>query len=433
MLRFATSPSENLSISALRTALITLIVARQRGEEFLLRFDDDKHSHQSETREEEIKQVLEKFALHVDRVLHQGEHPARYQQMALRLLEERKAFLCTCPSETPGSTTPPSSCRGRCLSMDTEEIRRIRAEKRPFSLRIRKPDAPISFIDRIRGEIRIEPHEVDHFVILLPDGTPGRDFASACDDMMSDISLVIEEESDHSMIAAARAIHIRNALGYAQPIEYAHLPPFLDAEGRRCAHGDEAHSVRALLREGYLPDAIINTLLLPGQETPSEIFTLPDAVRWFELSKLSPDPVRFDRERLRSINREHLRRMDDRTLSRIFRFADPDIGRLAKLYLDEAATVNELEEKIRAVFAPKRCDGRWGETMRRLSQLIAEAPYFDDFSSFFTDLSRRSGLEKEKLLEPMRRLFTGSSDGPEPETLYPTIKSYLTEIARCQH
>jgi glutamyl-tRNA synthetase len=428
MLRFVPPSTGELTIGDLRIALLNYLASRQRGEGFLLRIDDTDPDPTNTVDGETIKQILEKFALPPDQVTYRSSQLGRYQQLAVRLVEEGRAFLCTCgETESPdperrhsGSGSSFPECDGHCLSMGGEEIRRIREEKIPYLIRIRKPDEPVIFRDRIRGEIRSDPDALDHFVILRADGTPTRRFACACDDMMDAVTLVIREE--RYLDETPREIHIRQSLGYTTETEYLHLPP---PEGK-------TPSIRELLEEGFLPDAILNSLLLADNETATEIFTLPEAVDRFDPEQLS-SPARFDRERLRRLNREHLRRMDDLTLSRIFRFADADVGRLAKLYLEEAATVNELERAIRALFSPKRCKGEGAETMRRLSRLVIDAPYFTAYSAFEEYLATHSGLTEEALRTALGLLMRGSVEGPAPEKLYPLIKSYITEIARCQH
>ena len=437
MLRYALLPRGDLSIESLRVALINYIVARQRKEGFILHIEDVDKARITEGKDGESRELLEKFAIQPDQTLYQSDQLGRYQHLAVRLVEEGKAFLCLCDEEElererrrAEAENRPYRYSGRCTRMDAEELRRIREERIPFTIRIRKPVDAIRFTDLLRGEIEADPGEVDHFVILRTDGVPGSDFATAVDDMIGGISLVIEEEED--LRHAPRQIHIRRALGFDEAIAYAHLPPLLDPQGKRLSKTGHSGSVKRLLEEGFLPDAILNYLLLLGNETPTEIFTLPEAVEWFDLRKLSPSPVRFDPERLRQINREHLRRMEDRALSRIFGFADADVGRLAKLYLEEAATINELESRIRAVFAPKSCRGDQGETMQRLSALILAAPYFETFDDFTAYLSEKSGLEDEALGRPLRQLMTGAETGPDLGKIYHYIKPYITEVARCQ-
>jgi len=437
MLRFAPSPTGDMHIGNLRVALMNYIVARQRGEGFILRIEDTDKARNIEGKDEEIRQILEKFSIRPEQVIYQSHHEGRHQHLAVKLVEEGKAFLCICSEEDlqkererAGIEKRPYRYSGHCAVLGPDDIQRIRDEKIPFTIRIRKPEGPILFKDMIKGEIITQPHEVDHFVILRADGSPTYNFACACDDMTGGISLIIRGE-DH-VSNTPKQIHVQHSLGYESGTEYAHLPIILNAEGRKMSKRDDASSVRWLLEEGFLPDAIINYLLLLGNNTPVEIFTLPDAVEWFDLKKLSRSPARFDLDRLRHLNREHLRRMDDVALSRIFGFADADIGRLAKLYLEEASTVNELDTKIKAVFSPKKCPQEWSEEMKLLSSLIMQAPMFDTFDTFKTHLSESTGLRGKRLFKPLRILMTGAEHGPELGDIYSFIKPYITEVVRCQ-
>ncbi|WP_457603085.1 glutamate--tRNA ligase [Nitratifractor sp.] len=434
MLRFVYSPRFDLNVADLRLALINYLLSRQRREDFLLVIDDRREmTDQEATRAAEAKELLDKFALHSERQLYRSEARNRYQQLALHLLESGKAFLCTCEekSEHAGeSEGEPRRYSGRCLRLSPEELRKIRDENLPFTIRIHKPAETIVWRDLLQGEFHAAPEEVDHFVLRLSDGSPSHTFADAVDEMSNGISLVIEEEQH--LREVPRQIHLRRSLGYEEEIAYAHIPPLLDETGRKFSRLG-APSVKALLTEGFLPDALINYLLRLGNESLEGVFTLAEAVESFDLRHLSPDPVRFDLDELRTLNREHLRRMDGRTLSLIFGFADASIGRLAKLYLEEAPTIGELEEKIRKIFAPKQCEGAQAEVMRRLSEAILSAPYFADFDAFENDLGSRTGLEGETLRSSLYRLLTGSDEGPALPELYTHIKSYITEVARCQH
>ena len=434
MLRFALSPYVEPDVVDLRTALVNYVLAKQRGEGFLLRFEESEKGREEDRREEEFQRLLERFAIQPDQVLHQRERRAHHQQLAVRLLENGRAFLCICSEEELEKERRRSGATGysgRCAMRSPEELRRVREEKIPFTLRIHKPEAPLVLEDLIGGARRFEPVEIDHFILLRTDGTPTPIFADACDDMMGGITLLIRPEEQ--LLETARERHIQHALGYDTSPDCAHLPPLLDEAGRRLGRHHRGPTLRRLLEEGFLPDAVVHYLLSLGNETPEEIFTLPEAVEWFDLKRLSPEAVPFRMEELRRINRQHLRRMEEIALSRIFGFADADIGRLAKLHLDEAATVNELDERIRAFFSPKRCEGEGGETMRILSERILEAPMFGSFEEFIGYLQQKTGLSGERLTLPLRRLMTGSDTGPALEEIFPLINPYLTEVARCQH
>ncbi len=412
MLRFAPSPTGDMHIEELRVAIVNYLVAQQHNEPFLVRIDDTDKEHVVEGKDTEIMQILEKFALKHDSVFHQSEHLHMHQTLAIRLLEEGKAFVCTCNEEQ----TPYSGC---CENADRSEHAKLKESGTPFVIRIKKPEHDIVIHDLIEGDIVTSPDEVDAFVILRADGTPTEVFASACDDMLSGITTVIEKE-DH-LKHASRELYIKTKLGYTEETDYAHLPTILNT-------GNES-SLRCLFEQGFIPDAIINYLLLLGNTSaPEEIFTLPEAIAWFKLENISKSAVTFDIDKLRFINREHLKKMDDKLLSTLFGFADADVGKLAKLYMEDASTINELAARIRPVFAPKVLEGEWAEQMKSIQKHIKDAPMIERFDDFKSYLEKESGLKEENVLKPLRLLLTGAEQGPELNDIYPLIKPYLLEV-----
>ena len=112
-------------------------------------------------------------------------------------------------------------------------------------------------------------------------------------------------------------------------------------------------SVKWLIDEGFLPSAIANYLVLIGNKTPNEIFTLEEAISWFKIENISKDSAVFDIDKLKFINKKHLETIDDMRLSKILGFADTDIGKLGKIFLEEASTIKEIKEKIDLIFASK--------------------------------------------------------------------------------
>ncbi len=369
MLRFATSPTGDMNIETLRIAIFNYMLAKQKGQHFIVRIEDLDKEKNIEGKDTEILQILEKFALPHDSVSHQSENLHIHQTLAIRLLEEKKAFV------------------------DNAEV--------PFNICIK------------------EPESAESFVILKEDSTPSYLFASACDDMLSGITVIIREENKLSYTEKER--YIQKLLGYEEEIEYLHLPP-LSSE-------DDSMTVKWLFEQGFIPDAIANYLILLGNKVPKEIFTMPEALEWFKVENIARSSEKFDMEKLRFINRKHLEMMDDKTLSTVFGFADADIGKLAKLYLGEASTINELASKIRPVFAPKDFNAEFGAEMRILEKIILDAPMIDSYEEFTAYLMKESGLKEENFYNPLRRLLTGAASGPELSDIYTLIKPYLLEVA----
>ena len=414
MLRFAPSPTGDMNIGDLRVAIFNYLVAQQKGEPFSIRIEDRDKDKNITGKDTEIMMILEKFALKHDAVFHQSEHLNLHQTLALRLLKDEKAFICKCTNEESESKFP---CTNNCENLRVEEYEELKKSAEKFVIRVKEPKSDIGYSDLIKGELTTTPNEIGSFVILKADTTPTANFAIAADDMMSNISLVIRDENH--LLDTPKQIYIKNLLRYENDTQYAHIPTITNNV-----------SVKELFEQGFIPDAILNYLLVLGnQNAPKEIFTLPDAIEWFDLGSISKLALEFDLEKLRLINREHLKMIEDKKLSTLFGFADADIGKLAKVYLQECSTINELEAKIRPIFSPKNFSIECGEAMRILEKIINQAPYFENYATFLQHITTKSELEEKNLLTALRHLLTNRGNGPELSEIYPYIKLYLLEVA----
>jgi len=425
MLRFATSPTGDMPIGYLRIAILNYLIAQQKNDQLLVRIDDTDSKKNITGKDTEVMMILEKFALKHDAVFHQSEHLNLHQTLALRLLKEKKAFICKCTEKELENSDYYS---GPCESLDYEDYEQLKESDEDFVIRVKKPSKNISYRDLFKGELTATPKEVDSFVILYKDGTPTENFASATDDMMSNIDFILRDEKH--LVNTPKQIHIKNLLGYETETTYVHLPKIINEHGEELSTKDSISSVKSLFEKGFIPDAMLNYLLLLGNAKASEeIFTLPDAIEWFDINSLSKSATTFDIEKLRHVNREHLKKIDDKELSKQFGFADADIGKLAKLYLDECSTLNELEKKIRPIFTPKDFTGTLGKKMEKISELIFEAPAFKTLDQLIAYLKIESGLDEQEIKKLLQPLLTGSNKGPEVSKVYPFIKSYLLEVA----
>lgn len=432
MLRFAPSPTEDMHIGNLRVALFNYILSIQREEPLLIRIEDTDKERYIPGKEEEIFEILALFKITYQEQQLQSNNLRFHRAMAIQLLQDKKAFSCFCPPETLDAKREAAKegkmayrYDGTCENLPPEEVIDNQA---PFTVRLRKPSHPITVRDEIKGESTFAPDDIDSFIIMRADKHPTYNFACAVDDMLSDISLIIRGE-DH-MSNTPKQIAIHEALGYTKKVQYAHLPIILGVEGGKMSKCDDASSVKWLLEEGYLPEAITNYLILMGNKTPTEIFSLKNAVSWFDLKAISKAPARFDIDKLKFINREHLKGLDPKELSRYVGFADEEIGRLAKVFLEEASTLKELRVKIGAIFAPKIVPDEFKKEFEILRDLTIKAPHFDDYESYKAYLSEHSGLKEKNLFKPLRLLISGTEYGPEMNDIYECIKNYLKEVVK---
>lgn len=432
MLRFAPSPTGDMHIGNLRVALFNSLLSRQRDEPLIIRIEDTDQERNIEGKDKEILQILSLFGIEYSDVIYQSNNLRFHRAMAIQLLQDKKAFNCFCTPEELDKKRELAKAQHKpfryddtCTHLPPEET--IDNEN-PFTVRLKRPETCVIVEDIIKGTTTFDPYDIDSFIILRAEKYPTYNFACAIDDMLSDISLVIRGEDHFSN--TPKQIAVRDALGYDKKIDYAHLPIILNDEGKKMSKRDNASSVKWLLEEGFLPEAIANYLILIGNKTPEEIFTTEAAAAWFDLAAISKAPVRFSLDKLRYINREHLKRMDDKELSRYVGFADDAIGKLAKLYLEEASTTKELKAKVGAIFSPKQIPDAFRESAETMRSVIREAPHFDTFDALKKHIIETTGIKGKPLFKSLRILLTGAEHGPELADVYRCVKPYLAEIVK---
>ena len=433
MLRFAPSPTGDMHIGNLRVAIFNYIVSKQLNEGLIIRIEDTDKERNIEGKDKEILEILNLFSIEYKSVFYQSENLKYHQKMALQLMTQKKAFACFCSDSKLEELKEESIKKGIafrydgfCETLSDETVLNTNA---PFTVRLKKPNHNIKFTDLLKGDFEYAPFDVDSFIILRQDKTPTYNYACSVDDMLMDISMVIRGE-DH-VSNTPKQIHIRESLGYTKEIKYVHLPIILNAStGKKMSKRDDASSVKWLIAEGFLPSAIANYLVLMGNKTPYEIFTLEDAISWFKIENVSRSAAKFDIDKLRFINRKHLEIIDEMRLSKILGFADADIGKLGKVYLEEASTIKEIKEKISLIFAPKTTCEDFQEEFLQLKECLQKAPFFDDFEELKKYVANETNLKGKSLFKPLRYILTGAHNGPNISDVYPLIKNYLGEIIK---
>ncbi|MCR6570138.1 glutamate--tRNA ligase [Campylobacter insulaenigrae] len=430
MYRFAPSPTGDMHIGNLRAALFNYIKSRQENIDFILRIEDTDNVRNIAGKEEEIKDILTKFGITWQHYYVQSENLKFHRQMALKLVSEKKAFACFCTEDDLAKKKELAKSKNQAYRYDgtcekLSDIDVLNCEK-PFVIRLKKPCKEMKFMDFIKGEITFNSTDIDSFVIMRADKTPTYNFACAIDDMLEGVTCIIRGE-DH-VSNTPKQEHIRASLDYDKNMTYAHLPIILNEDGVKMSKREAHSSVKWMLDNGYLASAIANYLILLGNKTPKEIFTLEEAIEWFDLSKISKSPARFDTKRLMQINREHIKMLDDNELNKYLQFGQ-DVAQLAKFYTQEASTLNEIKEKIQMIFSSKNYEEFVNECNLIKGVLIdQELPM--DYETFKKDLMEKTALKGKNFFMPLRLVLTGVKHGPELSDLYTLIRPFIQEIIR---
>lgn len=422
MLRFAPSPIEDMNIGNLRVAIFNYIVSKQLNEDLVIRIEDIDMEKNIEGKDKEIIEILNLFSIEYKSIAHQSDSLKYHQKIALQLMSQKKAFACFCSDDKLEELKQEAQEKGKpfaydgfCETLSDETVLNTNA---PFTVRIKKPDENIKFTDLLKGKFDYAPLEVDSFVILNQGKKPTYNYACAIDDMIMDISMVIRNENH--ILNTAKQIHVRNSLGYTKEIKYVHLPSI----------SNETISVKSLIDEGFLPSTIANYLVLLGNETPTEVFTLEEAISWFKIENISKASLTFDIDKLKLINKKHLETIDDMRLSKILGFADSDIGKLGKVFLEEVSTIKEMKEKVALIFSSKTtCEG-FEEEFTKVKECLQKAPFFDNFEELKIYIEKETNLKDKNSFEPLKYILTGTNTGPNISNIYALIKNYLGEIVR---
>ena len=430
MYRFAPSPTGDMHIGNLRAAIFNYICSLKDKSGFILRIEDTDTARNIKGKEEEIQEILHKFGIKWQTLYYQSKNLKFHREFAHKLLMDKKAFCCFCSSEILAQKKELAKQNGEayrydgtCERLSDEQV--LECEK-PFVIRMKKPASTMKFKDAIKGEISFEPENIDSFVIMREDKTPTYNFACAIDDMLEGVTFVIRGE-DH-VSNTPKQEWIRECVGFSEKIQYAHLPIILDNEGKKMSKRDSSSSVKWLLECGYMPEAIANYLILLGNKTPCEIFTIEEAAQWFDITKISKNPAKFDITKLAQINREHIKRASDERLAQLFSL---EISRanLIRFYTQESSLIPEISAKISAIFSPKNISEEWRENAEILRNLILnESEMPAEFNEFKSNLMKKSALKGKAFFMPLRLLLTNSEHGPELSELFPLIRDEIRAV-----
>jgi glutamyl-tRNA synthetase len=236
--RYAPSPSGDLHLGNLRTALLAWLFARTTGRRFVLRIDDlDRVRPGAEER-----QLSDLVALGLDwdgPVLHQSDRLQRYDAAVDRLTAAGLTYECFCTRREIQQAAaaphgPQGAYPGTCRDLTPAERDRRRATGRPAALRLRSARTDFEITDRLHGKYR---GPVDDLVLRRGDGIPAYNLTVVIDDAEHGVDQVVR--GDDLLPSTPRQAYLATLLDLPVP-EYAHVPLVLNTAGQRLAKRDGA-------------------------------------------------------------------------------------------------------------------------------------------------------------------------------------------------
>jgi glutamyl-tRNA synthetase len=323
--RFAPSPSGDLHVGNVRTALYDWAFARSTGGTFVLRIED---TDQTRVRPEYIESALGTLrwlGLDWDEgpgtggpygPYLQSERMDSYAHWVQRFLSAGDAYYCYCTPEELAARREaarraggPSGYDGHCRDLTPAQVAAYRAQDRRAVVRFKMPDGSTTFTDLVRGEVTFDHAHVPDFVLTRADGAPLYTLAVAVDDVLMRITHVVRGED--LLSSTPRQIAVYRAMGVpgAQFPLFAHLPYVLGRDGQRLSKRNGVVSVNWYREQGFLPEAICNYLALLGWSPGGnrEEFTLAEMAAEFDLARVNANAAQFDVRKLEAINGDKIR------------------------------------------------------------------------------------------------------------------------------
>ena len=331
--RYAPSPTGFMHVGNLRSAIFEYLTAKHEGGTFVLRIEDTDQERKVPGAVEFIYETLQLCGLTIDEGPNnegkygpyvQSERLELYQKYAHDLIDMGKAYYCFCTEEEleekrreAEAAKKPFLYDGLCQKNSKEQIEVKIQKKEKYVIRQRMPKEGMSIVhDLVYGDIQVENKLLEDQVLLKSDGYPTYNFANVIDDHLMEITHVIR--GNEYLAQTPKYNLLYDAFGWEKPT-YIHLPMVIDENGKKLSKRQGSASFMDLYHQGYLPQAIVNYLVLLGwsPETTEEIFSLEELIRIFNPKRITKSPSIYDVKKLNWINSHYMKQLSLNELLKI--------------------------------------------------------------------------------------------------------------------
>ncbi|MEN9324630.1 MAG: hypothetical protein RL414_384 [Actinomycetota bacterium] len=454
--RFAPSPTGDLHVGNIRTALFDWAYARHTGGTFIFRIEDTDKERVTDEYIQAAIDTLKWLGLTWDEGPEVGGPNGPYLQSqrldiyahwASKFLEDGFAYHCYCSAdeleavrEAQRKANQAPGYNGHCRALTPEQIAAYQSEGRKPVVRMRMPDGETTFTDLIRGEMKFDHNFVPDFVLVRADGSPLYTLAVAVDDVLMKVTHVLRGED--LLSSTPRQIRVYQAMGVKEedyPL-FAHLPFVMGQDNAKLSKRNGEVSIAWYRERGFLPEAICNYLALlgwsPGEDR--EDVTMKELTELFTVERVHSSPARFDMKKLEAINGDKIRALTPETfLEKALPFltnagvvtgSEAEIAVLKQalpIIQERVATLAEIPQMLKFLFVqdfaveadslPKISDGESRKllavALERL-QSVVEWNHDSIEAVLRTALIEEMGLKPRIAFSAVRIAVTGSHISP---------------------
>ena len=454
--RFAPSPTGDLHVGNIRTALFDWAYARHTGGKLIFRIEDTDRERVTDEYINRAIETLQWLGLNWDEGPQvggpygpylQSQRLEIYTHWAKTFVANGDAYNCYCSTEEletrrekQRELNQAPGYDGKCRSLSADEILEFEKEGRKPVIRMRMPDGETRFTDLIRGEVTFEHKYVPDFVLMRADGSPLYTLAVAVDDVLMKVTHVLRGED--LLSSTPRQIRVYQAMGVA-PEDFpffAHLPFVMGQDNAKLSKRNGEVSIAWYREQGFLPEAICNYLALLGWSPGDDVenITMEELVQLFTVERVNSSPARFDMKKLEAINGDKIRALTiDDFLSRALPFllkdgviqgSDEEIAIVKSalpIIQERIARMNEVTAMLKFLFVEEVIFDSESETKVKeepsqhvISQALSALENVNDWkhdvieSALRAVLIEKLGLKPRLAFGPVRIAVTGSHISP---------------------
>ena len=427
--RYAPSPTGKMHVGNLRSALYEFLIAKHDGGSFMLRIEDTDQERFVEGATEIIYRTMEKTGLIHDEgpdkdggygpyVQSERMQTGIYMKYAKELIDKGEAYYCFCDKERL-ATLKSEVVEGKeitiydkhCLGLSKDEIQTNLDAGKPFVIRQNNPtEGTTTFHDELYGAITVQNSELDDMILIKSDGYPTYNFANVVDDHTMNITHVVR--GNEYLSSSPKYVRLYDAFGWEVPV-YVHLPLITDENHKKLSKRSGHSSFEDLLEQGFLTEAIVNYIALLGwsPEDNNEIFSLQELIEKFDYKRISKSPAVFDMVKLRWMNGEYLKAMDD-----------DKFYEMAECYLKAALTKD---------FDLKKIAGMVKTRIETFCDIAAQVDFFEALPEYDVEMytHKKMKTNSETSLEVLTEVLPllEAQEDYSNDALYATLVKYVEE------